>query len=307
MGRLARRHSSESGNHKSPTKGGTAASCPAAGALGGCALTLAKRKMKTIGVMIVLILPLLCGASEVSERPIWLPLGTAFRLCQPGTIVNGDTEKTNPVYDTITAEVYQENDRLTVQTNVLQLIQEPRWFKGSKPPGALQDVPLTNQGASLALAIAPSNNQHSLHLVLTLKAQDRSVWRELEHRWTNILPFLFAFAEDGKPIGPRNPPSWSKFGGVNWMTELVPGGTSASWDVLIDTKSITAALSGRHPTTVTVVAAFSECQHEVPALFGRDDGDGGIKGEFKGPPITIRSNELRLDFDGERLRSREDR
>lgn len=153
--------------------------------------------MKTICILVLLMLPALCVAGEATDRPIWLPLGTTYRVCNPGATTQPPRDN-----DTV-AEVYQENDRLTVQTNVLQVIQQPRWFKGSKPPDTLDDVPLTNQAASLTLEIKPSANQHVLHLMLTLKAQERTVWRELEHRWTNIIPFLFAFTVDGKPIGPK--------------------------------------------------------------------------------------------------------
>jgi hypothetical protein len=257
--------------------------------------------MKTMSFLVLLLLPIVSAGGELPERPIWLPVGTTHRISNPGV-------KTQPQRDNdIVAEVYQENDRLTAQTNVLQVIQQPRWFKGGKPPDSVLDVPLTNQGASLSLQIKPSDSPVFLHLVLTLKAEERSVWRELEHRWTNIIPFLFALTADGKPIGPRDTPSWSKFGGVNGMSEMVPIGKSKTWDVLLDARSVTAALNEPRVKNVTIVAAFSEYQHEVPSLFGRGDGGGGIKGDFKGPPIAVRSNEVRLEFDGERLRRRDDR
>ncbi len=257
--------------------------------------------MKTISILILLVLPILRVRGEAAERPIWLPLGTTYSISNPGM-------KTQPPRDNdIVAEVYQENDRLIIQTNVLQLIQQPRWFKGVKPPESLQDVPLTNQGSSLTLKIKSGGAPNLLHLVLTLKAQERTVRRELEHRWTNIIPFLFSITADGKPIGPQDPPAWSKFGGVNWMNELVPVGTSKTWNVCIDTRSITAAFTEPRPKNVTIVAAFSEYQHEVPALLGENCNGEGIKGDFKGPAITLRSNEVRLDFDGKKLRSKEDR
>jgi hypothetical protein len=46
------------------------------------------------------------------------------------------------------------------------------------------------------------------------------------------------------------------------------------------------------------VAAFSEYQHEGLLGLGPNDNLGGIKKEFKGQPIVIQSNELRLRFDG---------
>jgi len=257
--------------------------------------------MKTANILILVILPHLCAGGELHERPIWLPLGTTYQRCNPGEAIEQARK------NDIVAEVYQENDRLKVQTSTLQIIQQPRWFKGSKQPDTIRDVPLKSQGASLSLEVKETESPTLLKLVLTLTARDRTVWRELEHRWTNIIPFLFAFTADGKPIGPKETQSWSKFGGANWMTEVALTGTSTTWQVALDTKSITTALKGISVKELTIVAAFSEYQHEVPSDLALSDDPALTKGEFKGPPITIRSNEARMTFDGKTFKTNEDR
>ena len=254
--------------------------------------TLAKTMMKTANILILVILPHLCIGGELHERPIWLPLGTTYQVCNPGEAIEPARK------NDIVAEVYQENDRLKVQTSTLQIIQQPRWFKGSKLPDTILDVPLKNQGASLTLEVRETESPMLLRLVLTLTARDRTVWRELEHRWTNIIPFLFAFTADGKPIGPKEAGNWSKFGGADWMTEVAPAGTSTTWQVALDTESIRTALKGISVKELTMVAAFSEYQHEVLSAIDLSDGRALTEQEFKGPPITIRSNEARLTFDG---------
>ena len=248
----------------------------------------------------MLLVPAACARGEPPERPVWFPVGTSYRVCNPGS------PPRPPRDDDIVAEVYQENDCLTVQTNVLQFIQQPRWFKGTKPPDSIPDIPMTNQGASLSLQIKSTGNPTLLRLVLTLKAEERSVWRELEHRWTNTIPFLFAVTVDGKPIDSITPQSWGKLGGVDWMREQVPSGKSKTWDILLGARSVTLALNHSRRTAVTIVAAFSEYQHQPLALFGGSVGDGVITADFKGPPITVRSNEATLEYNGETLKPRAD-
>lgn len=243
------------------------------------------------------LLPLLCGACAQPARPVWLPLGATYRTCNPQYATQ------TPKGNDIVAEVYQENDRLTVQTNVLQVMQEPRWFTGfgSQPPDTIQAISLTNQGATLSLQIQPTDSPDILLFVLTLNAGNRTLWREVEHRRTNILPFLFTFAADGKSIGPK-PFAWGEICGANSMTELVSPGKSASWNLKVDSKSLLAAI-GKYPFhTLTVVAAFSEYQHDYPAFCGDPSQEWrGDKpqGYFKGPPIVLRSNVVALHFDGQ--------
>ena len=131
----------------------------------------------------------------------------------------------------------------------------------------------------------------------------------LEHRWTNIVPFLFAFVADDGPIGCKGPPSFSKFGGVKWMMGVVRKGKSTTWTLKVDADSITAALGPHSYKTISVVAAFSEFQHEplLKAVADDERPSDAFSEHFKGPPITIRSNDVRLTFDGTQWTVTQDR
>ena len=75
----------------------------------------------------------------------------------------------------------------------------------------------------------------------------------------------------------------------------------------LDTRSITAALKGISAKELTIVAAFSEYQHEVSSDLALSDVRAVTEGKFTGPPITIRSNEARLTFDGKTFKTKQDR
>lgn len=249
---------------------------------------------------------LLCGCSttpsqtspvDVDGQSMWFPLGAAFRICSPGTILNGDAEKTLPAYDRIVPEVYHSNLRHEVQKTTLSVVSDPRWFKGSSPSQSLPALASSDQGASLGFEIHPATNG-LLRFVLTLEAQDRNVWREVEHRWTNITPFLFSFFADGKAVRPKGPDSLGKFGGVNSMIMLVEKGKARTWKLTVDSKTILALLSSTGVEELTVVAAFSEYQQTYPGGMFGEDGKPAFSDGFTGPPIVIRSNPVTVTYDG---------
>lgn len=237
---------------------------------------------------------------------MWFPLGAAFRICRPGTILNGDTEKTLPAYDAIIAEVHHSNHRLEVQKTTLSVVPDPRWFKGSGHPKSLQAVPLSNQGASLTFQIQPTTNG-LLRFVLTLKAEARDVWREVEHRWTNLTPFLFTFFADGKAVRPKGPDSWGKVGGMNWMMKVVKQGKSYRWNLEVDPNSILSLLPDTKFKNLAIVAAFSEYQHEYPHMSSKPISISMGPGGFQGPPIVIRSNTVEMEFNEKKLKMKDDR
>ena len=80
-----------------------------------------------------------------------------------------------------------------------------------------------------------------------------------------------------------------------------------TWQVTLDTRSITTALKGISAKELTIVAAFSEYQHEVSSDLALSDVRAVTEGKFTGPPITIRSNEARLTFDGKTFKTKQDR
>lgn len=262
-----------------------------------------------------LLVLLLCGgcavsssspdsASELAGQPSWFPLG---------------------------GEVYHENSRFEVQQEVLQFQPQPRWFLGfsrtvskeefeawkkkqdglvavqlpeeigrqvpSSPPypRSVEDVCLQDQGATLHLAIEEADKPGVLLFTLTLSAGDRVIRREVEHRWTNVLPFLFAFFANGKAIS-RGLDSFGRMGGANTLVELVPAGSQKRWRLRVDAGSIGHVVAS-DVRELAVVACFSERQHVgfLPGSAGelsiRNPGDGG-------PQILIRSNIARLRRSG---------
>jgi len=259
------------------------------------------RMMKTICTAVVVALALGASAGEPEGKPMWFSLGAPFRICSPGTILNGDTEKTLPAYDRIVPEVYHSHHRLEVQKTTLSVVPEPRWFKGSSLPESLQTLPSSDQGASLGFEIHPTTNG-LLRFVLTLEAKERNVWREVEHRWTNITPLLFSFFADGKAVRPKGPDSWGKFGGVNSMTKLVDKGKTHAWELTVDPKTILPLLQDTEFELLTIVAAFSEYQQTYPGGIPNDEGKPGFSDGFTGPPIVIKSNPITVAYDGKTWR-----
>ena len=155
-------------------------------------------------------------SAELSGEPSWFPLG---------------------------GEVYHSQDRFKAEGKPLAFKPESRWFvslvrsrdplegkaaekqdgsatpgrdhqppvKAEKagsgpplsPPKRLDGLPLVDQGALLCFRVSPAESPDRVRFSLTLKAAERTVWREVEHRWTNTLPLLFAFYADGKAIQRR--------------------------------------------------------------------------------------------------------
>lgn len=233
---------------------------------------------------------------------MWFPLGAEFRICEPNTIIDP------PNYNKIIAEVYRAQHRLSVQNEILSFIKEPRWFKGTSPPEILQDVPLTDQGVSLSLEVQTTEVPNIIRFVLTLKSGKRAVWREIEHRWTNVIPFLFAIYVNNKPVRFEKLTMLRPIkGGINAMIRLIDQGEKKQWDLRIDVKSIKDLIGDVKYDDLIFAAAFSEYQHLYPAAFGLYEEDIRVPKEFKGPAIVIRSNIVRLELHGDKWRIKQNR
>jgi hypothetical protein len=235
------------------------------------------------------------GTASIAQNDslMWFPLGAPFRVCDPDTILGGDVEKKSPAYDGIVAEVYQEGRVVQVQSQSLSLVAEPRWFRTAQLPKTLGDVPLSDQGGSLSLDFAMTTNG-LFRFILKVHCTDRGLWREVEHRWTNLIPFLFTFYADGVPVRAPMPKEWGRFGGVNGMTILAAKGAFYESDLTVDPKTILALVPGARVSELSVVAAFGESQHEFIGSPGLRGPWRPILDDYKGPPIFIRSNLVRL-------------
>ena len=114
----------------------------------------------------------------------------------------------------------------------------------------------------LGLVASASVDPTIVLLELTLESKDMPIQRQVEHRWTNTLPFLFAFWVDGQAVTvPLT--SFNKAGGVAWMTPLVEKGRrekmvgQSQFPV-----SLRRLLPDARPHSLSVAAAFANSQHE---------------------------------------------
>lgn len=230
-------------------------------------------------------------------------------------------------------EVYQERDRFDAENQILSFDKQPRWFLGfpkavskdefeawlksqsgkqqlepasepsyqipNPPPYAkrVEDVPTAHHGSSLKFTVEPQKEPGEMAFVLTLTAGDRSIRREIEHRNTNVVPFLFALQADSKVVS-EELDGTRKEGGTNKLIELVPAKTSRTWRFRVARKSLDAMI----PETtqqLEITAAFSERQHEGYA--GNDQSASLEVWNLKDlpPQILVRSNVVRLMRSGD--------
>ena len=259
---------------------------------------LAAREMafaaSLIPVVVLFIAGLLAGCHNLpigtdkaepalSGKPSWFPLGR---------------------------EVYQEYERFDMQKQTLSIVAESRWFgfeDNIHPyPEELTDVPLVEDGARLALSVTTGDDPAVLSFVLTLESGTHTLGREVEHRWTNVVPFLFAFFSDGKAIEIPTT-GGAKMGGVRAMTELVEKGTVRTWAMKVETGSILALLPNDRPQMVSVVAAFGERQHtpffDWPELVAGNPVFGEMGAAGYVPHVAVRSNVVHLRWTGERFQT----
>jgi hypothetical protein len=225
-----------------------------------------------------------------------------------------------PSWLPIGAEVYDEADVAVVEQTRLSVRMEPRWFRGfgravtreefeanlaklhtagyrfdvqTEPhdryvlpdpppyPRCLADVPLEAHGVHLALnPVVRDVDTSSVVLELTLSSDRSLVEREVEHRYSNTLPFLFAFYVDGKAI--RVPSQgFRRWGGVRSMVPLVTANATRTWSVRVDGKSMRALLPDARPHCLAMVATFCNQQH-----IGYDI-EGGIANELSAGTLRL--------------------
>ncbi|MEI8378864.1 MAG: hypothetical protein WCJ09_01960 [Planctomycetota bacterium] len=230
-------------------------------------------------------------------------------------------------------EVYQERDRFDAEKQVLSFDKQPRWFLGfpkavskdefeawlknqagklqlepssepsyqipNPPPYAKRvvELPTAHHGSSLKFAIESEQEPGELVFILTLTAGNRSIRREIEHRNTNVVPFLFALQADGKVIS-EELDGTRKEGGTNKLIELVPAKTSQTWRFRVARKSLDS-LVPETTQQLEITAAFSERQHEGYA--GNDQSGSLEVWNLKNlpPQILVRSNLVRLQRSGD--------
>lgn len=246
-------------------------------------------------------------ASRLSGQPTWFPLGggKSYPLDQfeaKGRLLaftpypcwfidlvreRGSLEEKAAKEQTASAKPKQN---VQIPANQENATQGPPLL----PPKRLEDLPVVDQGASLSLNVAPADSPNRLRFSLTLKAAERTVWREAEQDGsTNTVPLLFAFYADGKAIAHRATISGLPSG--HWSHELVTKGGKKTWSLLVDAKSMETILENRQPSELAIVAVFSERQHQ-PYREGEELLESATIDEPQVPQtaIVVRSNVVRL-------------
>lgn len=261
-----------------------------------------------------------------------------FLTCIIALAGSSSLQSAPPSFFPLGGDIYHAKDRDDAEKQPLKFSNEPRWFVGfprevsreeydawqkkqttlhqeepfqgerayqipTRPayPQSIDAVSKQDQGATLQLATATDANATDGEIVftLTLTSGDRAIEREIEHRRTNVLPFLFAFTADGKPVVRESRGGVSN-GGTNRFIELVPARSQKTWTLRCEIDSLAKILPAE-ATEATIIAVFSERQHEHYEKGGPISLDEIWSSEAlkKRPPqIVLRSNEIRLHKEG---------
>ncbi len=207
-----------------------------------------------------------------------------------------------PTFLSLGGERYRLSEAREAQGRSLALVEEPRWFDGAPktpaPPKYLADVPLRDRGARLELSIEDGDAE-TLILSVTLHAgAERPLWREHEHRWTNVVPFLFGVYAGGVPVQVPWEGS-AKMGGIQDFVELVAAGKSRRWALRLDRASLDALLGERGERRLELIAVFGERQHSSYATLGPEyakpmDDAFQDPPPFEDAPVVVRSARVPL-------------
>ncbi|TET35382.1 MAG: hypothetical protein E3J72_11280 [Planctomycetota bacterium] len=256
-----------------------------------------------LGIFVILLF-----AAVVAACLSWKPLKERRRQWKLHSLEPSG----QPSWLALGKEVYHAHKRFEAQKEILSFYAPPRWFlaypaydvggpeNGSLTgylgfPEKIEDIPLKDQGVSLKLTIHETQESSVLQFKLKLKTTERTVQREAEHRWVNLLPLLFAFFADGKAVKGK-PGLINRMGGINREEKLADKGGHYIWDLKVDTKSIDNVVLGLNPESLIIVAAFSERQHENYNENGRNYPRKVVwfKRAWKIPQALVRSNTVML-------------
>ena len=158
----------------------------------------------------------------------------------------------------------------------------------------------------MGLGISTTADPVVLLLILNLSSHDQPLMREVESGWTNALPFLFAIFIDGRPVtvtATNGETDGGAFGAdTPYMIPLVSQGSTKTWQIHLDARSLNAMLPDAHAHWVALVAAFSNRQHEVYFVGDGPPLDSLVqpRGAKSDSQILVRSQPAQLQWTGER-------
>jgi hypothetical protein len=186
--------------------------------------------------------------------------------------------------------------------NQMKVEDDPnrRYFLATQPPypHTPSDIPAAQHGVRLALAVRKANDPAILVFELTLSSEFFVLTREVEHRNTNVVPFLFSFYADGQAVWPFSEEPHGIIGGNSWMWPLVEKGGSKKWSYRVNKASIAQLLGRRRPGQLAVLAAFSQRQHDYWGGFGDlyPQGDMLTRAPDDPPQVVVRSNVVHIPW-----------
>ncbi|MFO7902812.1 MAG: hypothetical protein ACQESR_30630 [Planctomycetota bacterium] len=111
-------------------------------------------------------------------------------------------------------------------------------------PEKLTDLRTDDRGVRLSLSVRPYETnltawQGSLEILATISTKTLNVHREVEHRWANITPILFAFYSDDIAIATKSD-SFGELGGTNYLVELAEPSHPHTWRLYLISVSVSA-------------------------------------------------------------------
>ena len=171
-------------------------------------------------------------------------------------------------------------------------------------PRTLNDLPLSDRGVTLSFHVGVTPDPNVLGFEIILASSRRPVWREVEHRSTDVVPLLFAVYIDGKL--PHFSSAFEKMGGSRRSIELIRvGGGQRKWSLKVNAESLKKILPDDEPHAVMIIAAFSERQRMPFLDLDSLEWDQFVDGRelltpagHDGPQVLVRSNAAEIRWAG---------
>ncbi len=256
---------------------------------------------------------ILAADAGLRGQPFWFPLGEevyhegdvdeaekevlSFRA-EPRWFLAASKLVSKKEYEACVRGVEEKKRGQRVKSEVSSSLLESHGGKFEIPdalpfPKRLEEIPKEDQGVTLKIGVANTRDPKILMLKLTLGASKRAVIREVEHRWNNVVPFLFSIFADGYAVK-RELTSFGKEGALNYPITLVERGGQRTWELKVEAASIDALVANSEVRKIQLTACFSERQH-----VGYFDGDDNpiLHMEtltLEHPQILTRSNTVSL-------------
>lgn len=186
------------------------------------------------------------------------------------------------------------------------VVEEARLVEGDTPPGMrwlgttpplprrIEEIARHPEGPQLSLGLERRDTDNELRLEISLRAGSRPLWRQAEHRSTNVLPFLFALSVNGEPVRVETTGA-AHCGGISRFHQLVAAGATRAWTLRLDATSLPL----QEADEVSITALFCERKHTgFAALDGEHPAPQvDLETPYTGDATLIRSNTVTLKLE----------